>query len=282
MTTSKPDNTICGHLNSKEIYKFETARLYLCNNCGIVFSDRYRQGLDPASLYENYYKNEMSSRFNFGIEHIVRLFRFFRAFKIFTVCPRAKKVLDIGSGRGFTLFYLKKYYGYIRTAGTQISKNAFHFSRDKLGLEIYNQDLLETPLKKASFDVITIWHVLEHVNEPELYGYDVQVQETRVLFTFYWKLLRHEPRDVNLFIDLIDQKGHFVHRRIRPICYRIWPTQAWEVGPLIQEHQYVSLSPDEKARLGSFKIGFFEHTTRKTISTSSPDYLGRFTLAVGN
>jgi SAM-dependent methyltransferase len=75
----------------------------------------------------------------------------------------------VGSGRGFTLYFLKKFYGYTRAAGTQISKNAFEFSRDKLGLEIYNKDLLELDLDNSGFDVITVWHVLEHVNKPERY-----------------------------------------------------------------------------------------------------------------
>ncbi len=167
--TSQKNNIICDHSDSKEIYKFETAHLYRCNKCGVIFSDRYHEDFDPASLYEKYYKNEVAGRFGFGLEYIVRLFRFFRAFKIFTVFPRAKRILDIGSGRGFTLYYLKKYYKYTKTVGTQISKNAFDFSRDKLGLEIYNKDLLGLPLSNASFDLITIWHVLEHVNKPELY-----------------------------------------------------------------------------------------------------------------
>jgi len=163
------NNTICGHSNSEEILKFETARLYKCNECSVIFSDRCREAFDSATVYEKYYKNETGGRFSFGIEYIVRLFRFFRAFKIFTVFPGAKRILDIGSGRGFTLYYLKKFYGYTRTAGTQISRNAFEFSRNKLGLEIYDKDLLTLPLDNGSFDVVTIWHVLEHVNDPESY-----------------------------------------------------------------------------------------------------------------
>lgn len=168
MTLPK-NNIICDHPDSKEIYKFETARIYRCNECAVIFSDRYRKDLDAVSLYEKYYRNESAGKFSFGLEYAVRLFRFFRAFKIFTVFPRAKRILDIGSGRGFTLYFLKKYYKFTRTAGTQISKNALDFSRGKLGLEIYNKDLLELPLDNAKFDVITIWHVLEHVNKPEHY-----------------------------------------------------------------------------------------------------------------
>jgi len=111
----------------------------------------------------------MVGRFNRWLEYVVRIFRFFRTFKIFTLSPKARSILDIGSGRGFMLYFLKKYYGYQRAAGTQIAKKAFEFSRDKLGLEMYNKDLLEIPFEEKTFDIVSLWHVLEHIRNPECY-----------------------------------------------------------------------------------------------------------------
>ena len=163
------NNAICSHQDQKNIKSFEALPLLKCDKCELIFTDKWVEPHDAETLYKDYYKNEMCGRFNFGLEYLIRLFRFFRAFKIFTISPRAKTILDIGSGRGFMLYYLKKYYKYDRTAGTQISKNAVEFSRNKLGLEIYDKDLLKIPLEGAGFDIITIWHVLEHVREPERY-----------------------------------------------------------------------------------------------------------------
>jgi SAM-dependent methyltransferase len=101
----------------------------------------------------------------------VRALRFYRALKIFTIAPRARSILDIGSGRGFTLHYLRKYYRYRRAAGIQISRPALEFSRDVLGLEIHGRDFLEEPWDASGdrFDVVSMWHVLEHVVDPERY-----------------------------------------------------------------------------------------------------------------
>ncbi|MBN2143044.1 MAG: class I SAM-dependent methyltransferase, partial [Candidatus Aureabacteria bacterium] len=133
------------------------------------FSDKYRSGLFNRELYKDYYKNELAAgRFSFGMEWLIRLFRFFRAFKIWTLTPRAKSILDIGSGRGFMLYYLKKIFGFKRVEGTQISPNAVLFSRNILGLTIHDQDLLDIEFKEP-FEVITIWHVLEHVPDPIRY-----------------------------------------------------------------------------------------------------------------
>ena len=158
----------CRHKDCREIEKFEGAPLYRCGGCGLIFSEKHGKNFDPRILYEEYYRNEIADRFNRVTEYIVRLFRFFRAFKIFTVYPGARSILDIGSGRGFFLYYLKRFYGYRKTVGTQISKNAVEFSRNKLGLEIYDKDLLELSFDNT-FDIVTMWHVLEHIAEPERY-----------------------------------------------------------------------------------------------------------------
>jgi len=159
----------CEHRNARELNRFATNTIYACGKCGLVFNQNYRQKTDPHELYEKYYKNETSARFNFGIEAVIRLFRLFRAVKILTIHPSAKKILDIGCGRGFMLYFLKKYFKFERAAGIQISRNAVQFARNKLGLEIFDRDLLELSFENGAFDIITMWHVLEHLTEPEEY-----------------------------------------------------------------------------------------------------------------
>jgi len=162
-------NTPCAHANTRELSRLANCTLYECGDCGLVFNEHYLKETDPHELYEEYYQNETAKRFNFGIEAIIRTFRFYRAFKIFTIYPSAKTILDVGSGRGFMLFFLKKYFGYTRAAGIQISRNAVQFSREKLGLEIYDRDLMELQFANGAFDVISMWHVLEHLKHPEKY-----------------------------------------------------------------------------------------------------------------
>ncbi|MFC1711949.1 class I SAM-dependent methyltransferase, partial [Patescibacteria group bacterium] len=135
----------------------------------LIFLKNLSKNISAKKLYKSYYNNEIMGRFKLGVELIVKLFRFFRAFKIFTISSNAKSILDIGSGRGFMLYFLKKYYKYQVAIGTQLNKKAINFSRSKLGLQIYNADLLKIPLQKSYFDVVTIWHVLEHIRKPELY-----------------------------------------------------------------------------------------------------------------
>lgn len=160
---------VCDHKKSYKVSEYEKASLYECKKCRLIFSDKYRRKLNLKALYKNYYRNEIVERFLFGVEYVVRAFRFFRAFKLYTIKPSAKSILDIGSGRGFLLYFLKRYYGYKTAVGTQIEEDSYKFSREELGLEIYNKDLLKLSFANRKFDLVTVWHVLEHVKEPEKY-----------------------------------------------------------------------------------------------------------------
>lgn len=160
----------CLHQNSQRLGRFGSVTLYECQGCKLIFTDIYNdKKFDPKKIYSDFYTKEIPGRFNFGIEFIVKLFRLYRAFKIFTIYPKAKSILDIGSGRGFTLYFLRKIFKYDNVVGTQIAAAALKFSREKLGLNIYSEDLLNINLEEEQFDLVTIWHVLEHVKDPEAY-----------------------------------------------------------------------------------------------------------------
>lgn len=164
----RDSKSICKHINFTPVFFVGKYRLNKCRSCNIIFSNKWTS-LDSRSAYIDYYRNETPMRFRFGIEVVIKAFRLFRAFKIYTISPHAKSILDIGSGRGYTLYFLKKYFRYKRVVGTQIEKNAYLYSKNILGLEIHDKDLLDINLKKNEFDFVTLWHVLEHVKKPEQY-----------------------------------------------------------------------------------------------------------------
>jgi len=160
---------MCQNENSKIVLETKGYELHECLDCGIIFSHKDgKQNTNEAETYTNYYKKEKATRFGGPIEMIVKVFRFMRAYRIHLFKPDGKSILDIGSGRGWILFFMRKYFGHERTVGTQISMNAYEFSKEKLKLEIYNKDLLEISFD-TKFDVISILHVLEHVENVELY-----------------------------------------------------------------------------------------------------------------
>jgi 2-polyprenyl-3-methyl-5-hydroxy-6-metoxy-1,4-benzoquinol methylase len=74
------------------------------------------------------------------------------------------KILDVGCGTGEFLFEMKR-HGW-ETIGIETSARAAGFARKNYGLEIAAADLVEADFAAEQFDVITFWHVLEHVHDP--------------------------------------------------------------------------------------------------------------------
>jgi SAM-dependent methyltransferase len=79
------------------------------------------------------------------------------------------RLLDVGTSIGLFLD-LARQRGW-SGIGTEFGARALAHARDELGLEVYDRPLSELGLEPASFDVVTLNSVLEHVNRPlELLG----------------------------------------------------------------------------------------------------------------
>ena len=115
----------------------------------------------------------------------------------------------------------------------------------------------------------------------ELLGYDLKKEKDNSLhITFYWHSLNKIQKDFNVFFDFIDDKGKFIYRILRPICYRIYPTQAWQPGQFIREERYFILPSDLQVTLSLLKMGFFDYGTGELCQTNSKDPLGRIDIYV--
>jgi SAM-dependent methyltransferase len=74
------------------------------------------------------------------------------------------RLLDFGCGGGSYLQRMHK-QGW-RVTGVDVSEKAILRIRDELGLEAFVGTLPHPALKPAAFDMITMWHSLEHVHDP--------------------------------------------------------------------------------------------------------------------
>ncbi|MBI3602459.1 MAG: DUF2079 domain-containing protein [Candidatus Omnitrophica bacterium] len=110
------------------------------------------------------------------------------------------------------------------------------------------------------------------------YGYDFYEQPQHIRLVFYWRPLKSVNKDINIFIDFMDQEGEVVYRQYRPLCYRIWPTQAWKKAQNIQEYQYISIPPHLQGHIKRLMVGFYDYNTGQRLKTTSKDFLGRIEI----
>jgi len=73
-------------------------------------------------------------------------------------------LLDVGSGAGY--FVREASEGGFSAQGLEFSREAVEFGRREFGLLLTEGDLLTAQYPDCSFDIVTLWHVLEHLPRP--------------------------------------------------------------------------------------------------------------------
>ena len=134
-----------------------------CINCGFRFTNPRPKEETIGKYYKssNYISHSSSKKGLINkIYHIVRNYQFKKKTGLITrrIETHEKKILDIGCGTGDFINYLKE-KGWV-TAGIETDSGARKIAEEK------NQQRVFENIEKLNgekFDVITMWHVLEHI-----------------------------------------------------------------------------------------------------------------------
>ena len=123
-----------------------------------------------ATFYDDHYYGAGSRKFVPAIERAVDWFRDRRARLadgILRTIPRAgaRRVLDIGCGSGQFLARVAK-WGH-ECHGTELSAETARRASRLPGLHLHFGELQADTFAEGSFDLISIWHVLEHLPDPD-------------------------------------------------------------------------------------------------------------------
>jgi 2-polyprenyl-3-methyl-5-hydroxy-6-metoxy-1,4-benzoquinol methylase len=147
---------ICG---SGSIFNYSKNDPYLkgCHDCKIVFTHPLPESLTEA-YDEDYYKIWYEKQFR----QRVKLWK--RRLKIVKKFCKSGQLLDVGTGDGLFLKLAKS--ANFNIWGTEISAAAVRAAKNLYGLDIHLTEIENADFKENSFDVITIWHVIEHVKNP--------------------------------------------------------------------------------------------------------------------
>ena len=159
----KPSIVVPDWLVSNE--KFE---IVACKECDFRFISNAPKAEDAGKYYETeeYVEHSDSKEGLINtIYHVARKQMMKYKLKLVSKNSNGKKLLDIGSGSGYFLNFMKQQGFDVK--GVEISEKAVQLCNDKYSILAYSpNDLIEGKLPK-DIDVATMWHVFEHV-----YSYD--------------------------------------------------------------------------------------------------------------
>lgn len=142
----------------------EPFELKRCTSCSFILTDTPPNAANISSYYESeeYLEHSNKSEGLFSkIYGLVRDFMFGYKYRIIRKVAKGTHLLDIGAASGqFINFMKNKNY---RVEGIELSDKAREYAKSNFGLNIRNADELYNGEDSTKYDLITMWHVLEHL-----------------------------------------------------------------------------------------------------------------------
>jgi SAM-dependent methyltransferase len=155
------------------LYTLGDFRIVKCFECGLCKTDPFSTSDEVDRIHANIYTIEnrlaiYSSRKNEFVGRYRRQLREISAVK--NNC--GNKLLDVGCSAGFFL-KIAKDEGY-EVFGIEVSEETGNYAQQKYGLDVFIGTLTDAGFPDKRFDVITLWDVIEHVHDPNLFLLEVK------------------------------------------------------------------------------------------------------------
>jgi 2-polyprenyl-3-methyl-5-hydroxy-6-metoxy-1,4-benzoquinol methylase len=162
------DSLLQNHISADWLVSGETFPVIRCKKCGFMFTNNY----PSEELIGKYYKSEeyishsnsaagLSGRL-YKLARNLMLSRKRRLISGYITSP-GSTLLDIGCGTGHFVAFMNR-YGWEAT-GIERDSDAREYAEMINKIKVEGEESL-SQLPPSHYDVITLWHVLEHFHDP--------------------------------------------------------------------------------------------------------------------
>jgi len=143
----------------------ESFNIMKCRECGFRFTNPRPQAEALGRYYESpeYISHSDSKKGLFAsVYQQMRKYTLVQKYTLITKLQQKGEILDIGCATGQFLNYMAK-HGW-KCTGIEPDEKTRFYAISEYGLQVFAEGQLDL-FEKSSFDVITMWHVLEHVSD---------------------------------------------------------------------------------------------------------------------
>jgi SAM-dependent methyltransferase len=150
----------CNLCDSGELKKIDDSHnICQCSSCGYIFDNPRPSFKEICEYYSK------PGKYNIWLEnHVPREKLWKRRLNLMRKWKKPGNLLDVGAGIGQFLDIGR--YDFTELCGTEISDSAIHIAKERYGLDIFQGSIEDVDFTSRKFDNITIFHVLEHVEDP--------------------------------------------------------------------------------------------------------------------
>jgi 2-polyprenyl-3-methyl-5-hydroxy-6-metoxy-1,4-benzoquinol methylase len=162
---SNPTCPVCTHSDFVKIVTLEKWSVLECTHCSLGITTPVPDREALSQLYgENYFQPSdanydiHSRKFKKLVDQERHRVRFVRR------CAKKGRLLDIGCGSGFFLYAARK--SGFSVEGLDISDANLNLIKKSFGIEVSISPVEAMDYPEGQFDIITMWHSLEHNPDP--------------------------------------------------------------------------------------------------------------------
>jgi len=268
--------TVKDHFLSKEDFKLE-----LCSSCSLLFTNP-RPSLEHIG---EYYKSEEyvshSSTKKGLVNRVygwVRSYTLKKKISLLKQLTNGKRLLDIGAGTGHFLSRAKE-SGYT-VLGLEPDEDARKVAMSENGIELKDLSLLHG--LSESFDIISMWHVLEHVYnlQTDLEKIVSLVNQNGVLIIAVPNYTSFDAQYYKEYWAAYDVPRHLYHFSPKSIIPLVESKglKFEKMLPMKFDSYYVSMLSEKYkggSMLNAMRIGFLSNWKAKEGLSSSQIYIFR-------
>lgn len=141
-------------------------RTTICRQCGLVWSNPRPREEDVRRYYSREYRLDYKGHSTPSLRHVARSGRGalerYRALRPYL--KAGDRVLDAGAGSGEVVYVLRT-FGF-DAVGLEPDEEYARHAREALGVPVMTGFVQDTSFEPRTFDVATMYHALEHVEDP--------------------------------------------------------------------------------------------------------------------
>jgi 2-polyprenyl-3-methyl-5-hydroxy-6-metoxy-1,4-benzoquinol methylase len=155
---------LCGRAETRPFLHMDGFGYRRCSHCGLVYQNPRPVFKDLRKRYgAGYFEYEHSNQDNFF--NLMRMGLRDVGFERFYPTCDGRRFLDIGCATGLLLDHVRRMGWTVR--GVEVCRQSAEYGIRRFGLEILVGTLEEAAFQDASFDVVHLSHVIEHVPDPK-------------------------------------------------------------------------------------------------------------------